>query len=254
MNSHQYLQFQSNTIGFILLFSRFIFVTTFSDNKKSSSYYLKTFIYLLSPLSVSNILLLLAWFPLQLASSLLPSRLWHHTLGCAPSPHHTHSPTPTDVLLTCLRLQHPTSGHCQCCHQDALLTLFGLQPPALAPLVPAMPTQGVSSPSQALRSCTTYPTCMPSSPHWDSDSAVQTSPYPVVALMVYIRQLLPPTSNGCPLHLHGLWCHTNTRMLTLQPKNSLWTKVLRKGRDVKGEGRDEREKGKRKRTTAPFII
>lgn len=187
------------------------------------------------------------------------TRLWHCLLGCAPPP--PHSPLrshrcpphlcqfPTDIPADAATLP------------DALLTLTGLQPPALAP--PCQPCTHRDSALTLLGLWHPAPltsTCMPSSRHhhWGSDTPAQGSPYPAVTLMASARHCChhPPT-----LTLQGLWCHSRTPptpwMLLLHPRRLLEQSVL-EGKECEGGGqRGKREKemeGKRKRTTAPFVI
>lgn len=56
ISSHQYCQFYSNTSGFILVFSLFIFITTFSHSEKLGFYY-SQYIYLFdwSPWHVTHV-------------------------------------------------------------------------------------------------------------------------------------------------------------------------------------------------------
>lgn len=99
-SSHRYIQLQSGTTGFILVFSLSIFVTAFSNSEKPTSHYLICLLIWSLPLYITSCC------PFSLShADVLPThlRLWYPVLG---HPFSTWSPS-----LSCLGF-NSVLGHC----------------------------------------------------------------------------------------------------------------------------------------------
>lgn len=77
---HQYLQFQSNNTGVILVFSFFIFVTSFSDHRLPGSPYIIWFIYLFNQSHVCNQYPISTMSPCLHGCHVIPLGLWSPTM------------------------------------------------------------------------------------------------------------------------------------------------------------------------------
>lgn len=105
-------------------------------------------------------------------------------------PPHIHAHTLTQMPFSSFSCSsHPTSGHCQCCWPAWMLSSLW------APT----PCPGSSHPTHA-HTGTIYPPfsgCMPSSPHWSSESIslLRHTPHFAVALMACIQLPMPSPSS-----------------------------------------------------------